>query len=132
MDTMASIILLNEQEIIKKLFWFEVLTAVGFKITVLWEVTLCISVERLHVSKQSYIFIFDFIISIFGNIAVYSLHRVCCSFWYYYSQGFCYSWLLYLPGNCYQRTMSAHDLSRDVLEKMECPVCMEYMLPTIR
>jgi E3 ubiquitin-protein ligase SIAH1 len=27
--------------------------------------------------------------------------------------------------------MSAHDLSKDVLEQLECPVCMEYMLPPI-
>jgi len=27
--------------------------------------------------------------------------------------------------------MSAHDLSDDVLEQLECPVCMQYMLPPI-
>jgi E3 ubiquitin-protein ligase SIAH1 len=27
--------------------------------------------------------------------------------------------------------MSAHDLSKDVLEQLECPVCMEYMLTPI-
>jgi hypothetical protein len=38
---------------------------------------------------------------------------------------------MYSPENCYQKKMSAHDLSKDVLEQLECPVCMEYMLPPI-
>jgi len=36
-----------------------------------------------------------------------------------------------LPGNCYQRIMSTQGLSKDVLENLECPACMQYMLPPI-
>jgi len=36
---------------------------------------------------------------------------------------------MYLPGNRYHRKMSAQDLSEDVLEQQQCPVCMQYMLP---
>jgi len=97
---------------------------VGIKITVLRDVAPCSSVEwLLHVSKQSSIFIFVFVISIYGDISIFSLHNVF--FLFYYSR------LLYLPGNCYQRKMGAQDLSKDVLEQLECPVCMQYMLPPI-
>jgi hypothetical protein len=69
-------------------FRFAVLTAVGIKITIFWDVTQRSSVESVHVSKISYIFIFDFIISLYGDIGVYRLHKVCCSFCYCYRQGF--------------------------------------------
>jgi hypothetical protein len=36
-----------------------------------------------------------------------------------------------LPGNCYQRTMSSHYLSKDVLKQLQCPFCMQYKLPPI-
>jgi hypothetical protein len=55
---------------------------------VLWVVTPCSLVESLQVSKQSYIINFGFIISLYGDIGGYSLHKVCCSFCYYYSQWF--------------------------------------------
>jgi len=50
---------------------------VGIKITVLRDVAPCSSVEwLLHVSKQSSIFIFVFVISIYGDISTFSLHNV--------------------------------------------------------
>ena len=36
-----------------------------------------------------------------------------------------------MPGKCYEKKMSFHDLSKEVLEQLECPVCMQYMLPPI-
>ena len=33
-----------------------------------------------------------------------------------------------MPGNCYQKKMSFHDLSKDVLLQLEYPVCTQYML----
>ena len=59
---------------------FAVLTVVGITMTVFWNVTPRSSVKRIHVAKQFYIFIFDSIIQISGDIRVYRLHRVCCSF----------------------------------------------------
>ena len=124
-----TITFLNKLEIIKK-NWGG--AGGGFRIsvltTVLWVVTPCISVEVLQVSKQYYTIIFGFIISLYGDIGVYSLHNICCSICCYYSQSYCYCWLLYLSGNCCQRTMSAQNLSKDVLEQLECPVCMQYIL----
>jgi len=72
-DTRTNIIILVDLEIVMKIlgvgaFLFDVLTAVGIQITVMWDIAPCSSLERLHVSKQSYIFIFVFIISIYGDI----------------------------------------------------------------
>ena len=53
-----------------------ILTAVEIKITVLWDVTPCRSVERLHVSKQSLIFILGVTILLTGDTGVYSLHKI--------------------------------------------------------
>jgi len=95
----------------------------------------CRLVERLHISLQSHIFCFEFIILSNGEIGIFSLHKgfffcscFCCS---YYSLGCRYCWLPYLPGNCHQKKMSVQGLTKDVLEQLECPVCMQYMLPPI-
>ena len=50
----------------------------------------------------------------------------CCG---YYSYGCCYCWLPHLSGHCYQKKIGAQVLTKDVLEHLECPVCMQYMLP---
>ena len=47
----------------------------GIKFTVYMDVKPCSLVEMLHASKQSYIFIFDFIISLYGDIGMYSFHK---------------------------------------------------------
>jgi len=79
-------------------FLFEVLTAVGIEITVLWDVRPCSSAERLHESKQYFTFLFGFIIltAITECTACTKFCCFCCCCCYcYYSQGFCYCWLLY-------------------------------------
>ena len=38
---------------------------------------------------------------------------------------------MYFEENCYKRTMSAQGWSEGVLEQLECPDCMKYMLPPI-
>ena len=38
---------------------------------------------------------------------------------------------MYLPRYRYQKKTRVHDLSKYVLEQLQCPVCMQYMLPHI-
>jgi hypothetical protein len=49
---------------------------VGNKITVLWDVMHCRSVERLHESKQFLIFICGVTILLEGDMGVYSLNKM--------------------------------------------------------
>ena len=85
---------LNELEIIKKYFGggsfrFEVLTSLVIKITSLGDVTPCSSVERRHVSKQSYIYIYIYLSSVilsqFTAMSKYLACRkncfCCCSYY---------------------------------------------------
>ena len=73
-----TIILLNELWIIRVffcffLFRFEFLTAMD--ITFFWDVTPCNSVEGCHISKESGIFIFGFIILLHDALRIYSMHK---------------------------------------------------------
>jgi hypothetical protein len=55
------------------LFRFEFLTAMD--ITFFWDVTPCNSVEGCHISKESGIFIFGFIILLHDALRIYSMHK---------------------------------------------------------
>ena len=80
-DARTTIIILNDIEAIKNYlrgggFRFEVLTAVGIKITVFCDVTPCSSLERLQVSKRYLIFILGVTILLTGDTGVYRLHKI--------------------------------------------------------